>query len=353
MEYMKKLTSSFGFRLVVNPIVSDQLRAHATILADEVLKGMGMYGHKVHSKTDTRRPTMEYWLYQGATTDQSNVARFSPATYCLEAISAFDAIREYVQTGALGDLVKDGTYKLQTAGFLIENTARKVKRTSDPNYEGGDTEREKWIQANHRLMGGTAALEHRTGRQKNYAWPKQGMVSAGVSRAGYIHVDNSGDERASSLNVVIILTEFGHLTEFLHLDDWSHGSEGCTPWSREPVLGTYAAFSGGTAAGCLSHTIFSSHRPHRAAASPFRTPVVKMWLTYHLAELPYSPERDDARFASRALPRGGAPQVFPIVTGPPCAPSINFSRDDPLTIPYVRRVWAICRGWPDGWTCGL
>ena len=349
MEYMERLTSPFGFRLVVNPTATDDLRAQAEILADEVLIGLGTYGHKIHTPTDARWPVMEYWLYEGVSSDQSNVARFTPATYSLKARSAFKDIRGFVERGSLGECVIDGTYALRTAGFLIENTARKVLRTSDPRYETGMTEREKWIQANHRAIGGTAALEHRTGRHAKYAWPKTGMVRPNVSPPGYLHVDNGGDERAASLNVVIILTECGHLTEFFHLDDWAHGSEGFSQWSREPPSNTYTAFCGGTPAGCLSHTYFSSHRPHRAAAPPFRTPVVKMWLTYHLVELPYSPERDKPRFSSRALPSGEAPQVFPVPTVSSCAPFIEVAAlTDPLTIPYVRRVWAKGRGWPDG-----
>ena len=134
-------------------------------------------------------------------------------------------------------------------------------------------------------------------------------------------------------------------TQFVHLDDWRHGSEGSTEWSRDSGTGSTKAYAGGGVVGCLSHTILSSHRPHRAAAPPLATPVVKLFLQYHHTDMPYSPVADSPRFGSRAGPGDLPPLMGGLaVINPPCIAVAT----DPLTVPHVRRVWAAVKKWPDG-----
>jgi len=87
--------------------------------------------------------------------------------------------------------------------------------------------------------------------------------------------------------MVFISLFFLGSTQFPFLPDWSHGLEGGYIWDKVPGDGARVYFAGGDDVGCLAHTIFSSYRPHRAAAAPVRVPVVKLFLTYVHAGINY------------------------------------------------------------------
>ena len=208
MNFLEDVTSPIGFRCISDPVVPDTLRGHAAILAEEVLRCLVTYGHKIHRDDDPRQPIMEYWSYDGLASDKKDVARFTPARYSEHAISAFNAIRLFVESGPLGTVVTQQQCAMRVAGFLIENVARKVLRSNDMSC-WNLSKRETELAAHHRIMGSAASLEHRTMKRGRYCWPSSGMIRLGVPVAGYNHVDNCDDDRSAFVNVVVILTEYG------------------------------------------------------------------------------------------------------------------------------------------------
>ena len=211
MDFLEAVTTRRGFRFVSDPNVPVTLRGHAAILAEEVLRCLRTYSHKIHHDDDPRQPIMEYWSYDGLSSDKKDVARFTPARYSQLAVAAFTAICKFVESGPLGQAVTQQHCAMRVAGFLIENAARKVLRSQDPSHAVGKLSKcEIVLAAHHRIMGSAAALEHRTRKKHGpHAWPSTGMIRPGVPVAGYNHVDNYDHDRSAFVNVVVILTEFG------------------------------------------------------------------------------------------------------------------------------------------------
>ena len=75
-------------------------------------------------------------------------------------------------------------------------------------------------------------------------------------------------------------------------------------------------------------------------------PVVKLFLTYVHANVPYVPRVDTPRFSSRprTLPERRRLTASDSIKSIPPRPTT-----DPLTIPFVRKVWATAQGWLDGY----
>jgi len=167
MDFLEAVTTRRGFRFVSDPNVPVTLRGHAAILAEEVLRCLRTYIHKIHHDDDPRQPIMEYWSYDGLSSDKKNVARFTPARYSPLAVAAFTAIRKFVESGPLGQAVTQQHCAMRVAGLLIENVARKVLRSQDPSHVVGKlSKHKKALAAHHRIMGSAAALEQRTRKKK-------------------------------------------------------------------------------------------------------------------------------------------------------------------------------------------
>ena len=115
-----------------------------------------------------------------------------------------------MESGPLGTEVTQQHCAMRVAGFLIENVARKVRRSQDPSHViGTSSKREIELTKHHRIMGSAAGLEHRTTKRGPYAWPSTGMIRPGLPVAGSNYVDNCDNDRSAFVNVVVILTEFG------------------------------------------------------------------------------------------------------------------------------------------------
>ena len=108
-------------------------------------------------------------------------------------------------------------------------------------------------------------------------------------------------------------------TQFPFLPDWTHGREGTDKWSKMPTENIPVYFAGGDLVGCLSHSIFSSHRVHRSGRPPLGVPVVKLFCQYVYPGLTFRPTLDTPRFCSRPqhapvlrrLPVHGSMQSIP------------------------------------------
>ena len=131
-------------------------------------------------------------------------------------------------------------------------------------------------------------------------------------------------------------------TQFPLLPDWAHGREGTDFWSKMPNDDLPVYFSGGDLVRCLSHSIFSSHRVHRAARSPMGVPVHTGLTFLPTVDTPRFSSRPHSTLSLRRLPVHGSMHSIPPVVA-----------TDPLTIPIVRKVWAACMGWCEGYVLRL
>ena len=117
-------------------------------------------------------------------------------------------------------------------------------------------------------------------------------------------------------------------------------------WSKNPTENNPVYFAGGDLVGCLSQSIFSSHRVHRAARPPLGVPVVKLFCQYVYAGLTFRPTLDTPRFCSRTQ-RAPVLRRLPVHDSMQSIPPLVAT--DPLTIPIVRKVWAASMGWSEGY----
>lgn len=214
-----------------------------------------------------------------------------------------------------------------TAGYLTENVAEKINgiypkpvTTVIKRDPGG---RRLEPPSTHDLELTTTTWELATPFHDK-RWPDAGgmlqqtLVQTGLPHEhrptprGFDHKDNGTRSTDAFVNVVAVLTPHGKYTEFVPLDAFSHCDGDDTRWENwEALVKTRGRLSGGSFYGELGSTVFSSHRVHAQAESPFGHPVVKLFATYALKGVPFAPTDDAARFSGLPQSMAGYPDPPP------------------------------------------
>jgi hypothetical protein len=187
------------------------------------------------------------------------------------------------------------TVERVTVGYIYENVREMQKK--DKTGSVTTQKSRKYCDSNCRVL---RELEKSTSSEGEWKWPTAGIVAERPFPRGFDHIDTHTRATDAMINIVGALTPGCAHTEFVPLDTFIHCDADDTRWADwEAATEERGRLSGGPM-GLLGGTVFSSHRPHCQAASPYGMPVVKIFALYRLCKTPFfDPEEDKARFTGR------------------------------------------------------